>query len=92
MNYMIIVSQIQKEASSTGPSHAESTPQVINKTSLQNMNETLTPATFFANETNTSLINNNIPAEPTHSDTPIIQGEKSDTNRKHLRPLLLAKK
>ncbi|CAG8448843.1 10009_t:CDS:2 [Racocetra fulgida] len=54
--------------SSARPSYTESTPQVINETNSQNTNETLTPATFFANETNTSSVNNNIHAKPTHSD------------------------
>ncbi|CAG8765905.1 31990_t:CDS:2, partial [Racocetra persica] len=63
------------------PSHAKSTPQVINKTNSQNMNETLTPTTSFVNKTNTSSVNNNIPAEPTYFNTPILQGEQSDTNR-----------
>ncbi|CAG8681759.1 15894_t:CDS:2 [Dentiscutata heterogama] len=90
-NFIEVISRIQKEASSAGPSHAESTQQVINEPNSQNTNETLTPTASFANETNTS-INNNIPIEPTHSDTSILQGEKSDTNKKRLRPLLPAKK
>ncbi|CAG8746129.1 5093_t:CDS:2, partial [Dentiscutata heterogama] len=76
-----VISRIQKKASSARPSHTESTQQVINEPNLQNTNETLTPIASFANKTNTS-INNNIPIEPTHSDTPILQGEKSDTNKK----------
>ncbi|CAG8503623.1 17202_t:CDS:2 [Dentiscutata heterogama] len=84
-------SNTSSKASSARPSHTESTQQVINEPNSQNMNKTLTPTASFANETNTS-INNNIPVEPTHFDTPILQGKKSDTNKKRLRPLLPTKK
>ncbi|CAG8526147.1 6691_t:CDS:2 [Scutellospora calospora] len=91
-NFVEVVSQIQKETSSAGPSRIESTSQIINNESnSQVTNETFAPTTSCANKTNVS-VNDNLLTESTHSDTSIIQSEKPKTNRKCLKTLLPAKK
>ncbi|CAG8461834.1 2328_t:CDS:2 [Racocetra persica] len=82
-----------KETSSAELSYIKSSSQIINnKRNLQYINETLVSTISRIVEKPTSPINDNDLTKPTCSDTSALQSKVPETNKRCLKPLLLAKK